>query len=147
MYDILIFNPIATFCTHTSMSISSSIKLVAKSGQCLYNIQYRQDPWWGCTTTNGINMPPEMWCSKVYGRESQNQKVDLPWSALLHNTLSSTVLRGTLISLLVLSLKAGRATQRRQVSLQPCKIKTVNLIMLVPLSHYQDCSSDLRQSC
>lgn len=51
MYDILIFHPIPISYRYSSMSISNGIKLVAKSGKCPYNIQYRQNPWWGHTGT------------------------------------------------------------------------------------------------
>lgn len=44
LYGILTFHPIPTFYTYTSMSISNGIKLAAKSGHCLYNIQYSQNP-------------------------------------------------------------------------------------------------------
>lgn len=51
MYDILIFHPIPISYRYSSMSISNGIKLVAKLGKCLCNIQYRQNPWWGHTGT------------------------------------------------------------------------------------------------
>lgn len=46
MYDIFIFHPIPTFCRYISMNFSNGIKLVVKSGQCLYDTQYRQNPLW-----------------------------------------------------------------------------------------------------
>lgn len=93
MYDILLVHPIPTSYRYSSTSISNGIKLVAKSGKCLYNTQYRQNPWWGHTGTASTSHAAYRIDNRIIVHAATH--MEMLWESILEATNGINVLSET----------------------------------------------------